>query len=233
MENNDNIFGSTAWQMIGDDDGPKIESDEIETKNTPSEELRSPNQTIFRINIDKSGSMQKFSDAMQKALELVKSTITTSTEKDKIQIAKTLFSDSVIPDGFTNIEDFNTQYESCEGRTKLYDSIIDSQRRIMEYMQDLKKNGVSARRAILCILSDGIDNASESALEDAKESIDILKGEEITICFIAFGNDDAKEIASKLGINNVIRTDATVHELHKIMRFISEGTIRVSQGSDN
>ncbi len=233
MENNDNIFGSTAWQMIGDDDGPEIESDEIETKNTPSEELRSPNQTIFRINIDKSGSMQKFSDAMQKALELVKSTITTSTEKDKIQIAKTLFSDSVIPDGFTNIEDFNTQYESCEGRTKLYDSIIDSQRRIMEYMQDLKKNGVSARRAILCILSDGIDNASESTLEDAKESIDILKGEEITICFIAFGNDDAKEIASKLGINNVIRTDATVHELHKIMRFISEGTIRVSQGSDN
>lgn len=233
MENNDNIFGSTAWQMIGDDDGPKIESDEIETKNTPSEELRSPNQTIFRINIDKSGSMQKFSDAMQKALELVKSTITTSTEKDKIQIAKTLFSDSVIPDGFTNIEDFNTQYESCEGRTKLYDSIIDSQRRIMEYMQDLKKNGVSARRAILCILSDGIDNASESTLEDAKESIDILKGEEITICFIAFGNDDAKDIASKLGINNVIRTDATVHELHKIMRFISEGTIRVSQGSDN
>jgi uncharacterized protein YegL len=233
MENNDNIFGSTAWQMIGDDDGPQIESDEIETKNTPSEELRSPNQTIFRINIDKSGSMQKFSDAMQKALELVKSTITTSTEKDKIQIAKTLFSDSVIPDGFTNIEDFNTQYESCEGRTKLYDSIIDSQRRIMEYMQDLKKNGVSARRAILCILSDGIDNASESTLEDAKESIDILKGEEITICFIAFGNDDAKEIASKLGINNVIRTDATVHELHKIMRFISEGTIRVSQGSDN
>ena len=233
MENNDNIFGSTAWQMIGDDDGPQIESDEIETKNTPSEELRSPNQTIFRINIDKSGSMQKFSDAMQKALELVKSTITTSTEKDKIQIAKTLFSDSVIPDGFTDIEDFNTQYESCEGRTKLYDSIIDSQRRIMEYMQDLKKNGVSARRAILCILSDGIDNASESTLEDAKESIDILKGEEITICFIAFGNDDAKEIASKLGINNVIRTDATVHELHKIMRFISEGTIRVSQGSDN
>lgn len=233
MENNDNIFGSTAWQMIGDDDGPEIESDEIETKNTPSEELRSPNQTIFRINIDKSGSMQKFSDAMQKALELVKSTITTSTEKDKIQIAKTLFSDSVIPDGFTNIEDFNTQYESCEGRTKLYDSIIDSQRRIMEYMQDLKKNGVSARRAILCILSDGIDNASESTLEDAKESIDILKGEEITICFIAFGNDDAKDIASKLGINNVIRTDATVHELHKIMRFISEGTIRVSQGSDN
>ena len=233
MENNDNIFGSTAWQMIGDEDGPQIESDEIETKNTPSEELRSPNQTIFRINIDKSGSMQKFSDAMQKALELVKSTITTSTEKDKIQIAKTLFSDSVIPDGFTDIEDFNTQYESCEGRTKLYDSIIDSQRRIMEYMQDLKKNGVSARRAILCILSDGIDNASESTLEDAKESIDILKGEEITICFIAFGNDDAKEIASKLGINNVIRTDATVHELHKIMRFISEGTIRVSQGSDN
>lgn len=237
----DNIFGTPAWEAFEADfrvldeeiqkiQGPSIPSDAIEVKNTPVDLLRNSMQTLLRLDIDKSGSMQGFNNAMRKALELVKESIVTSEEVCRIQIAKTLFSNMVTPEGYTDVEKFDTSYTAGNGSTKLYDSIIDSERRINEYENDLKKYGVIVKK-VLCILSDGLDNDSISSFDDAKASIERMKKNDVTVCFIAFGSDDCKKLAEQLGVVNIIHTDATVHELHKIMKFVSLSTIQISQGT--
>lgn len=62
-------------------------------------------------------------------------------------------------------------YSAESGCTKLYDSIIDSERRIKDYKESLKNQGVSVK-AVLCILSDGLDNDSVATFEDAKDAVE-------------------------------------------------------------
>lgn len=239
-KHDENMFGSAAWDTFNNDYdnsgikenfGPEIESDKIEVVNTPVSELKSSAQTLLRLDIDKSGSMSGFTTAMNEALGRVKESIATSTEVNRIQIAKTLFAGTVEPGGYTDVEKFDTSYSAESGCTKLYDSIIDSERRIKDYKESLKKQGVSVK-AVLCILSDGLDNDSVATFEDAKDAVEKMQKDDVTVCFIAFGSNDCKKLANGLGIINVVKTDATVHELHKIMEFVSIGTIKKSQGND-
>lgn len=99
-KHDENMFGSAAWDTFNNDYdnsgikenfGPEIESDKIEVVNTPVSELKSSAQTLLRLDIDKSGSMSGFTTAMNEALGRVKESIVTSTEVNRIQIAKTLF----------------------------------------------------------------------------------------------------------------------------------------------
>ncbi len=236
----ENMFGSAAWNSFNDDYdavgieenfGPELESDNIETVNTPVNELKSSSQTLLRLDIDKSGSMGGFTRAMEQALELVKESIVTSEEVNRIQISKTLFADTVEPGGYTDVEKFDTSYSAVSGCTKLFDSIIDSERRIKQYRDDLMQKGVSVQ-AVLCILSDGLDNDSVASLEETKQSVKNMQDDDVTVCFIAFGSNQCENLAHQLGIVNVVRTDATIHDLHKIMKFVSIGTIKKSQGND-
>lgn len=236
----ENMFGSAAWNTFNDkyeNSGieesfePELESDKVEVVNTPVTEFKSSAQTLLRLDIDRSGSMKGFTTAMGQALELVKESILTSEEVNRIQISKTLFADTVEPSGYTDVEKFDTSYSANSGCTKLYDSIIDSERRIRRYRDELKQNGVSVK-AVLCILSDGIDNNSVASFKEAKDSIEKMQADDVTVCFIAFGSDQCKELANQLGIINVVKTDATIHDLHKIMEFVSIGTIKKSQGND-
>ena len=146
-------------------------------------------------------------------------------------MAKTLFAETVEPGGYVEPEKFDTSYSANSGCTKLYDSIIDSERRIRQYSADLKQNGVSVK-AVLCILSDGLDNDSVASFEEAKESIRKMQDDDVTVCFIAFGSEQCEKLANQLGITNVVKTDATIHDLHKIMKFVSIDTVRRSQGND-
>ena len=165
-KHDENMFGSAAWDTFNDEYedsgieeniGPELDSDKVEVVNTPIGELKSSTQTLLRLNIDRSGSMRGFTSAMEQALELVKDSILTSEEVNRIQISKTLFAETVEPGGYTDVEKFDTSYSADTGCTKLYDSIIDSERRISQYRDDLKQSGVSVK-AVLCILSDGLDD---------------------------------------------------------------------------
>lgn len=239
-KHDENMFGSAAWDTFNDEYedsgieeniGPELDSDKVEVVNTPIVELKSSTQTLLRLNIDRSGSMRGFTSAMEQALELVKDSILTSEEVNRIQISKTLFAETVEPGGYTDVEKFDTSYSADTGCTKLYDSIIDSERRISQYRDDLKQSGVSVK-AVLCILSDGLDNDSVASFEDVKKAIAKMQADGVTVCFIAFGSDKCKELAKQFGITDVIKTDASVHDLHKIMKFVSIGTIKKSQGND-
>lgn len=236
----ENMFGTAAWSTFSDEYensgveenfGPELESDSVEVVNTPVTELKSSAQTLLRLDIDRSGSMNGFTTAMRQALELVKESILTSEEVNRIQISKTLFAETVEPEGYTDVEKFNTDYSANSGLTKLYDSIIDSERRIKQYKEDLEEKGVSVK-AVLCILSDGLDNDSTATFEEAKESVAKMQSDDVTVCFIAFGSNQCEKLANDLGISNVVKTNATIHDLHKIMKFVSIGTIKKSQGND-
>jgi hypothetical protein len=236
----ENLFKSAAWNIFNDEYegsgieenfGPELESDKIQVENTEVTELKSSAQTLLRLDIDRSGSMSGFTGAMQRALELVKESIFTSQEVNRIQMAKTLFAETVEPGGYVEPEKFDTSYSANSGCTKLYDSIIDSERRLRQYSADLIKNGVSVK-AVLCILSDGLDNDSVASFEEAKDSIAKMQADDVTVCFIAFGSDQCQTLANQLGITNVVKTDATIHDLHKIMKFVSLDTVRRSQGND-
>ncbi len=241
MGNQDkDMFVSEVWNTFNDEYensdieenfGPELESDKVEVVNTPVEELRSSSQTLLRLNIDRSGSMKGFTTAMVQALETVKESILASQAVNNIQISKTLFAETVEPGGFTHAEKFDTSYSAGSGCTKLYDSIIDSERRISQYKEDLKESGVYVN-AVLCILSDGLDNDSVATFEEAKEAVARMQKDGVTVCFIAFGSDQCQKLANQLGITNAVKTNLTVHDLHKIMRFVSIRTIRTSQGND-
>lgn len=231
---NDNMFNSVAWETYKNQDkgientfGPELESDKIVVQNTPPEELRNSNQILLKLNIDKSGSMGGFTNAMVDALGRVKQSIIESQQCSKIQISKTLFAETIEPEGFEDVEEFNTSYSTNSGLTKLFDSIIDSSRRIEQYIEDCQKKGVTAE-AVLCILSDGADNDSVASFEETRECVSRMI---LTVCFIAFGSDDSENVAKQLGIENVVRTNATIHELHQIMNFVSIGTIEKSKGN--
>lgn len=234
---NDNMFNSVAWETYKNQDkgientfGPEFESDKIVVQNTPPEELRNSNQILLKLNIDKSGSMGGFTNAMVDALGRVKQSIIESQQCSKIQISKTLFAETIEPEGFEDVEAFNTSYSTNSGLTKLFDSIIDSSRRIEQYIEDCQKKGVTAE-AVLCILSDGADNDSVASFEETRECVSRMIQNGVTVCFIAFGSDDSENVAKQLGIEDVVRTNATIHELHQIMNFVSIGTIEKSKGN--
>ena len=119
-----------------------------------------------------------------------------------MMVSKTIFESRIETGGYVAPEDFNTDY-IAGGCTRLYDAIIDRRQRMLDYMDQLKNNGTNAR-ACMIILSDGEDNDSQYRASDARKAIQDLISKEITVAFIAFGQD-AFGIADSIGVkkNNV------------------------------
>ena len=208
---------------------------ETYANNVDIDELESERQTLIGIWIDSSSSLIHFEDTMRDCMQRFKRTIKGSKESDEMLISKTLFGSDVVPGGYQFIDDFDDDYHAF-GMTRLYDCIVDGQKRLIDgagngYMEKLKANGVKAN-AVIAIFSDGEDTYSSATLNEARHAIEFLRSKEIIVAFIAFGSN-AHGIAQKLGIENknILNTDATESELRRIFMLLSKSAISASKSA--
>lgn len=210
--------------------------DETYAANMDAEEFELPNVTLIDFIIDRSGSMDTFERVMQECLEHYKQAICNSKQADEMLVSKTLFDDVIETGGYVAPEDLNTDYK-VGGCTRLYDAVVERRQRLLDYMEQLKNAGTTAR-ACMVILSDGFDNASRCRASDARQAIQDLIHKEITVAFIAFGQE-AFGIADSIGIKpqNVKEVSNDESELRKVIALVSKSAIsaskRASVGSGN
>lgn len=207
--------------------------DEIYGTNVDADDdALSANMMLVDFRIDGSGSMNEHERTMCECLESFKNAICNSKQADEMLIAKTVFNAMIHTGGFVAPEDFDTSYAS-EGRTRLYDAIIDGRQRILNYMDQLRDAGTNAQ-ACMVILSDGKDWGSTNRISDARRAIEDMISKEIKVAFIAFG-DEAFGIANKLGIKkeNVKEVSNDESELRRIIDLVSKSAISAAKKAND
>ena len=202
--------------------------DETYATNVDVDDVESSAIFIADFLIDRSGSMDCYEDTMRDCLEHYKQAIVNSKQADEMLVSKTLFGTRIETGGYVTPDDFNTDY-SAGGCTRLYDAIVDRRKRLLDYMDQLRNNGTSTR-ACLVILTDGEDVGSQCRLSDAHAAIMDLMSKEITVAFIAFGQD-AFDIADSLGIKkqNVKQVSNNESELRAVIDLVSKSAISASK----
>ena len=202
--------------------------DETYAANLDVDDVVSPSVLLVDFVIDRTGSMSTYERVMQDCLTHYKQAIVNSKQADEMLVSKTLFNSVIETGGYVAPDDFNTDY-STWGVTRLYDAIIDRRQRLLDYMGQLKDNGTNAR-AVMVILSDGFDNDSQYRASDARQAIQDLISKEVTVAFIAFGQD-AFGIADKLGVKpeNVKEVSNDESELRRVIDLVSKSAISASK----
>ena len=202
--------------------------DETYATNMDVDDVISPSVMLVDFAIDGSGSMYCYERVMQECLEHYKQAICNSKQADEMLVSKTVFASTIKTGGYVAPDDFNTDY-SANGCTKLYDTIIDRRQRLLNYMEQLKDNGTNAR-ACMVILTDGEDVGSHYRASDARKAIQDLIAKEVTVAFIAFGQD-AFGVADSLGIKkqNVKEVSNDESELRRVIDLVSKSAISASK----
>ena len=202
--------------------------DETYAENIDVDEVMSPSVLLVDFIIDRTGSMDMYERVMQECLEHYKQAICNSKQADEMLVSKTLFNTTIETGGYVAPEDFNTDY-STWGCTRLFDAIIDRRQRLLDYMEQLKNNGTNTR-AVMVILTDGYDNDSQYRASDARKAVQDLISKEITVAFIAFGQD-AFGVADNLGVKpkNVREVSNDESELRKAIDLVSKSAISASK----
>jgi len=202
--------------------------DETYATNMDVDDVVSPSVMLVDFAIDGSDSMYCYERVMQECLEHYKQAICNSKQADEMLVSKTVFASTIKTGGYVAPDDFNTDY-STHGFTKLYDTIIDRRKRLLKYMEQLKDNGTNAR-ACMVILTDGEDVGSRYRASDARQAIQDLISKEITVAFIAFGQE-AFGVADKIGIKpqNVKEVSNDESELRRVIDLVSKSAISASK----
>lgn len=202
--------------------------DETYAANVDVEDISAASVFLVDFIIDGSGSMSPYEISMQECLEHYKQAICNSKQADEMLVSKTVFGNEIETGGYVKPDRFDPSY-NAHGWTKLYDAIIDRKQRMLSYMDLLIDNGQNAR-ACMVILSDGRDNYSRYMVSDARKAIQTLQEKEITVAFIAFGQE-AFGIADSLGIKkqNVKEVNNDESELRRIIDLVSKSAISASK----
>lgn len=202
--------------------------DEAYGSNVDVDEVLSACVTLVDLNVDGSGSMWPNEKAMTECLAHYKKAISNSKQADEMLVSKTVFNGEIHTGGYVVPDDFDTSYVA-NGITRLYDAIIERRQRMLDYMEQLRNNGTNARGCMV-ILSDGQDNGSYNRVGDARRAVEDLISKEITVAFIAFGQE-AFGIADMLGIKkqNVKEVTDDESELRRVIDLVSKSAISASK----
>lgn len=205
--------------------------EEIEVENTAIDSLDSEVVNLIFTGIDGSGSMWDYKDDMKTSLKGFKESIKNSKEADTILVARGDFSDDEVTiGGYKKIEEFDTDYD-CDGRTPLYDTIVEATDKLIEYMDFLKDQGMRVK-AVFSIFSDGNDLGSRKDFSDARDKIKLLNKREIVTACIGFGGEAIDE-AQKLGFKNILKVGSSASELRKAFNCLSKSVAENSKSVVN
>lgn len=202
--------------------------DETYATNRDVQDVEASTVLVVDFMIDGSSSMWNYETAMRDCLEHYRDAICNSKQAEEMLVSKTIFASSIQTGGYVAPEDFDTSYDA-DGTTHLYDAIIDRRQRLIKYMEQLDNNG-NTPMGCMVILTDGEDVGSTCSISEARQAIEDLRKREITVAFIAFGQE-AFGIADSLGIKskNVKEVSNDESELRHVIDLVSKSAISASK----
>lgn len=201
---------------------------DIEEENTSIDDINSENINLIFIALDKSGSMGEFENEMKIALKNFKDALASSKEADEILVARADFSSrlNINIGGYKKIAEFDTGFNSG-GVTAMYDTIIEGAKKLTEYRDFLKKEGMRVK-CVFAVFSDGLDNDSISDFRVARNAVEKMNAEEVTTAFISFGGE-ADQTAADLTFKNILKPNGSASELRKAFDCLSKSVIESSK----
>jgi len=200
--------------------------DEIESLNTPIDDIDTEVINLIFVAIDGSGSMGSYVTDMKNCLNEFKTALIDSKEVDEILLARADFAGSINVGGYKPVDQFDINY-GASGMTVLYDVIVDGTAKLLQYMDYLKKQGMRVK-AVFSVFSDGEDTSSRESVNNAKKCIEDLQNQEITTAFISFGRNAESE-AKKLKFNNILTVGSSASELRRAFNTLSKSVIDSSK----
>ena len=207
------------------------------------DDLNTDDVTLLVVIMDQSGSMGSVKNDVIDSFNQMTRALADSKASDSILMSAWTFDNNPnLLFGYTpidSVKDISSQEYSPRGATALYDAVLDGFTGIVAYGQNLRNAGIRTR-SIVCVITDGGDNVSGATASAVKTvSDDLVRQEMYTLAFVGLGNEaHFKQIADKMGFNNVLTTGNTASEIRRTLNLISGSVIRTSQnqispGSNN
>jgi len=207
--------------------------------------LDSNEYTLVTIVLDKSGSVSRFVDLLQKMLDEVVKACKLNPRVDNIMLRLVTFNGNLTEEfGFVPIVDIKTAnlpQITCRGRTALSDACYSAIGATLQYSETLLKQDYSVN-SILYVITDGEENDSMNSPEDVKKlfmdtsrkeilnkMISILIGIDIASCKASL--DD---FFNRAGLTSFLDAgDANEKNLAKLGQFISKSISSSSNSLQN
>ena len=189
--------------------------------NVDVSEVRSTEQALLYIVVDKSGSMRnnRLEQGVVEGLKEVRKVVNGSKELDYIQTSMTFFGSTLDMRPFQYGENIDISYEANEGATRLYDAIVESVNNMRVQCTQMKKEDVHTR-GVMFVFTDGAENGSQQySLQDVRNSIEWMN--EMNLCFVLVSLNGANlsDFGDELGVEPVLIEDES--QLRRIMVLLS------------
>ena len=189
--------------------------------NVDVSEVRSTEQALLYIVVDKSGSMRnnRLEQGVVEGLKEVRKVVNGSKELDYIQTSMTFFGSTLDMRPFQYGENIDISYEANEGATRLYDAIVASCKNMVSQYDKMQNENKT--KGVMLIFTDGGENGSrDNSLLDAQTSLKELADRKIPYLVAAFDGMDLSGLGDSLGVELIPIKDE--HQLRRLMGFVSK-----------
>lgn len=189
--------------------------------NITVDDIRSTEQALLSIVLDKSGSMYNngLVQGVKDGLQEVKKVVNGSKESKNIQTAMTFFGSTLDMRPFKYGENIDISYDADEPETRLYDAIVESCNNMVSQYDKLR--GECVLKGVMLIFTDGGENGSKDYdLKDAQNALAELEKRGITYIVAAFENADLTRLSEEFEVKPVAIKDE--HQLRRLMKFVSK-----------
>ena len=209
------------------DDAEEEENEAIVTSdvvegNITSDDVRSAEQALLYLVVDKSGSMYNngLEAGVVEGLKEVKSLVSCVKERKNIQTAMTFFGTTLDMRPFQYGENIDISYEANEGETHLYDAIVKSANNMLYQYKEIGKANLV--KGVMLIITDGAENGSQEYSEsDVANVLEQLKEKEIPVLLASFEKADLSSFSKKFGYIQTVKFK-NEHQLRAMMKFVTD-----------
>ena len=184
-------------------------------------DLRSSEQALLDLVVDKSGSMYNngLEQGVIEGLKEVKRVVTVFKESKNIQTSMTFFGSTLDMRPFQYGENIDISYSADEPETRLYDAIVESCNNMVSQYDKLR--GECVLKGVMLIFTDGQENGSKNyGLEEARNGLAELEKRGIPYIVAAFQDADLSKLAEEFEVTPVEIKDE--HQLRRLMGFVSK-----------
>ncbi len=190
--------------------------------NIAKEDVRSTEQSLLYLLVDKSGSMYNngLEEGVIEGLKEIKDVVNGSVEsRDGIQTAMTFFGTSLDMRPFQYGERIDISYRAEDAETHLYDAIVESSKNMVSQYDKLESE--NKVKGVMLIITDGGENGSQNYTEkDVSKALEELEKRDIPVLLGCFAKADLTAFANKFSYMQKV-TFEDGHKLRRMMRFVS------------
>jgi uncharacterized protein YegL len=200
-------------------------------------DLGATEYTLATIVCDRSGSVAAFQKELEKCIKEIVSACKYSKRADNLMVRLVMFDNKMTENhGFKLLESINLDdYDGCAapgGMTALYDAANNAIMATTDYGKQLEKQDFTAN-AIICVVTDGDDNASTEGANSVKKALQTATKEEAleSIVSILVGvnvqdpaiKDKLDEFHKQAGFTQYVDAGAAnAKSLAKLATFVSQ-----------